>query len=437
MDAVIFIPGIMGTRLNLDDEEIWPPTLLETQLGYGRKAKLLDPRVASGDIIRDVACFKVYGPLIDSIAACGFKETNRGSKILRVFGYDWRLDLEQLAGRLSEAVNELHSAGARTITIVAHSMGGLIARLLLESGTYETKPWFAKIQSLITLATPHLGAPLAMARILGKDTTLGISLADMKQLAGDARYPSAYQLLPAPGESAVWDLRKPGLLPLDIYDRTAAVDVGLDPQLIERTRYVHDILAKHRRPRGVRYFFFAATGHSTLTRLNRDRSTVILTETENSGDGTVPLWSQLPVSMQRQIVPGEHSKFFSQDRFNRVFYRLLGSKFDEKPPLAAAPTLMISVKSRFFHQGDAIELLLVPRSAATEIDGRVVFEAVSAAGGHSSVAVDPLPVRYRGPEVSYLPLTVPAGTLSKAGVYRVSFSGQPSSEEPTHFILAN
>ncbi len=42
MDCVVLIPGIMGSQLQMPDgEEIWPPTLLETQFGFGRKAKLL------------------------------------------------------------------------------------------------------------------------------------------------------------------------------------------------------------------------------------------------------------------------------------------------------------------------------------------------------------------------------------------------------------
>ena len=36
MHVVITVPGIMGTELLLGDERVWPPTPLETQLGYKR-----------------------------------------------------------------------------------------------------------------------------------------------------------------------------------------------------------------------------------------------------------------------------------------------------------------------------------------------------------------------------------------------------------------
>ncbi|MCO4054247.1 MAG: hypothetical protein HEQ16_09390 [Bosea sp.] len=171
-------------------------------------------------------------------------------------------------------------AGAKSITIVGHSMGGLVSRLLLESGVFSNEPWFKKIISFIALATPHLGAPLALARILGMDSALGISKSDFKIFANNPKYPTAYQLLPAPGEAACWDISVRSLPALDIYDSKVAARLGLNTSLLKRARYVHDTLGKNSAPGNVRYFFFAGTGHGTVTRVNVGIGANVLTSSE-------------------------------------------------------------------------------------------------------------------------------------------------------------
>jgi hypothetical protein len=43
MHAIILVHGIMGSKLKLDTEEIWPPSVGEVLSGhYGRVAKLMD-----------------------------------------------------------------------------------------------------------------------------------------------------------------------------------------------------------------------------------------------------------------------------------------------------------------------------------------------------------------------------------------------------------
>ena len=203
MECVVFVPGTMGSILSTPSgEEVWPPTSIEVVTGYRRKAKLLQDNLVVGDIIREVSCFNFYKPLVETLAAMGFKEGGPG-KLLIVWPYDWRRDLEVLANRLAARLDTL-PVGVTSIAIVAHSMGGLIARLVLETGRFTGKPWFGKIKNFMTLATPHLGAPLALGRVLGLDSALGISAADFREIGADRRYPSGYQLLPAPREAACW-----------------------------------------------------------------------------------------------------------------------------------------------------------------------------------------------------------------------------------------
>ena len=58
------------------------------------------------------------------------------------------------------ALLEHHAADGRTMVIVAHSMGGLVARAALAAGTSSQHRWRAAVRTLVTLGSPHQGAPL-------------------------------------------------------------------------------------------------------------------------------------------------------------------------------------------------------------------------------------------------------------------------------------
>ncbi len=49
------------------------------------------------------------------------------------------------------------------VVLVGHSMGGLVARAALRAGAAAGHGWVARCDSVVTLGTPHLGAPLEKA----------------------------------------------------------------------------------------------------------------------------------------------------------------------------------------------------------------------------------------------------------------------------------
>lgn len=74
--------------------------------------------------------------------------------------------LRERAARLAEVVREHASDDDGPIHIVAHSTGGLDARLLLTPGAelpvdFDLAPLLDRVASLVTIATPHRGTPLA------------------------------------------------------------------------------------------------------------------------------------------------------------------------------------------------------------------------------------------------------------------------------------
>ena len=436
MDYAIFIPGTMGSRLQTPQgDEVWPPTVLETQTSYKRIDQLSRDDLIVTDIVRKVWCVGIYKPLIDQFDEIGFKEGATGQKRLKAFAYDWRKDIVDTADLVAQELEAAAAAGAKSITIIAHSMGGLIARLVLESGLYANKPWFSKITGFIALATPHLGAPLALARVLGLDSALGISGPDFKTLAGDIRYPSGYQLLPAPGEAACWDIATPLLEPLDIYDRGVAKRLGLNTKLLDRARFVHDTLAKGSVPKHVRYFFFAGTGHDTVTRINMSSAEAILTTSDDAGDGTVPMWSALPRSLQKQLVVGDHSGFFTGKIFSAVFYRLLGATFPTPPIGLTATGVFLSAKKLIFRHDEAIALVLVPDQPSGEIKGSITIERADNPSTPFAPFGAPIAVSYSGPETEILKMALPP--TGKTGQFKATFHGKPGGSQPVFFAVSD
>src|SRR5437773_270014 len=135
MDAIIFLPGILGSRLSLRGEEVWPPTVSEIQTGYDRIESLLDPAVVPTGIIENIWCHNVYKPIIQDLSAIATPIGANPARHLELFAYDWRLDIRETANKLVAKLHELSKGGSEHIAIVAHSMGGLVSRLVLEDPT--------------------------------------------------------------------------------------------------------------------------------------------------------------------------------------------------------------------------------------------------------------------------------------------------------------
>lgn len=430
--VAVLIPGIMGTELVLPDGEVvWPPKVSETLLGYKRIAKLQDASARPGRVIANVSCVDFYRPLQTLLAQLGF--TASGNKLLLEHPYDWRRDLFDLAEELAA---RLDGITADRIVIVAHSMGGLIARLLLEPQTYRDRPWFSQIAAFIALATPHNGAPLALARVLGLDSALGITGPDFKTLAGNPAFPSAYQLLPAPGEDACWNVAKGAdLAPLNFYDDAVATSLGMSPELVARARAVHLTLNSSEAPSHVRYFYFSGSGHKTVTRINIDGSKAQIVSTPDAGDGTVPMWSSLPRTVQKQVVVNEHSNVFRGDPFKRVFFRLFGADAGAplEAPADAAFKLAVSLQRQIFQQGDPIEAVLSAELPFTSLDGQLVIEERTEEDSAAAVAAV-VKIRYQGPSLATLALSIDENLAP--GFYELRYEGDRAQEDRAVFAIS-
>lgn len=196
MGNVVVIPGILGSELSSFDkarkqERIW---LNPRRIIDGQMARLhldidglheVDPRymVKATGIMK-----RYYGQLLLTLAR---------NWHVHAFWYDWRKDLRLAAADLQARINSWFGEDA-IVHIVAHSVGGLVARAYIQQ--YPTS--WARGGRLIMLGTPNFGTYTATQGIVGQiDLVRWIDLLDIHHDLAQARavvhsFPALYQLLP-------------------------------------------------------------------------------------------------------------------------------------------------------------------------------------------------------------------------------------------------
>jgi len=135
--------------------------------------------------------FHTYDNLYSEFANNGYV----AEKDLFVFPYEWRDSNVENAKKLQTKINEIkQDLNWPKVDLVAHSMGGLLAREYIESDYYGND-----VDQLITLATPNLGAPESYMKWEGDGWFL--SLSDMymshivKQEAQEGGYADAFDYM--------------------------------------------------------------------------------------------------------------------------------------------------------------------------------------------------------------------------------------------------
>lgn len=220
---VIFIPGIGGSefKVNQDiiwskddghgglyshaypkDERVWVNESEAAKLGdddYFDILKLKPDGVtpeAPDLVLNGYLTPQGYGGIESFFTDAGY---TKGTNFF-VFTYDWRKDIRSTESSLNSLVDEAKTkSGQPKVNIVAHSMGGLVARNYIADATRA-----GKVNKLIELGVPHLGAVdglklLMYGKPLGRqligDFYLGIPASEAKDVASNS--PSAFQLNPS------------------------------------------------------------------------------------------------------------------------------------------------------------------------------------------------------------------------------------------------
>lgn len=231
---VVIVPGLLGSRLvdAQSGEEVWPGSLLDVALGTYRQLAvplpLLDGEQANRQLLpagitetefgRDF-----YGQLIDTLVHYGgYQRVQPGQAVvtasqrrLYIFDYDWRQDNVVTVRQFHEFIEKIRADYADPelkVDVIAHSMGGLMARYYLRFGTADvlndnrlrvTWQGAQSINKMILLGTPNLGSVSAIEGFI-RGQSVGLRRIPAEVVA---TLPSTYQLFPHRIVSWLYDTR--------------------------------------------------------------------------------------------------------------------------------------------------------------------------------------------------------------------------------------
>ncbi|CAB3669158.1 alpha/beta fold hydrolase [Paraburkholderia rhynchosiae] len=443
-DVVILVPGIMGSELKADGALVWPGNPWEVLTPYNKLEKLLEPDLEVGDIIRWVVVKGVYGPLIDALGRCGFSEKEANPNLV-VCPYDWRKDNAESAARLAERVRylrQLHGPDLK-IDILAHSMGGLVARHFLESGRFGEVNCcgFDNIRSLTTMGTPHRGAPLALAAALGGVRKLFLSATQVQALASNEAFPALYQLLPPEDEPFLWNLASSArLAAVDIYDPRVHQTLGLSDANLESARTFRASLDIRSKPKSVSYFCFVGTKMDTYGHMRVDMTVSKpipqAVSVSGGGDGTVPMWSATLGGVQQLAVGGEHGTIFNDSGLLLALGSLLG-----KPGSLAGVEgdFKVSLGNEVVEPNFKLQVVLTSTQLFDQLDAEIMLIKLTDEHGQEmkppQQMPNPHPVHYKGAWLDGLSLRIVAPIYAGAYSVEMRSNGKVISQSQPVFLV--
>ncbi|MBO0725858.1 MAG: hypothetical protein J2P52_09685 [Blastocatellia bacterium] len=242
---IIIIPGITGSELvdRTTGEKLWPDIfpdnkealalpITSTTLSENRDDVVASRVIESAHLIKFMPEIGVYGALlkaletqggyrrgdIDAPAPGGDRDT------YYLFAYDWRRDNVESARKLAEKIAEIKRRTNRPdlrFDVIAHSMGGLIARYFAMYGDADVlgapnpRPDWRGAQSigrLVLFGTPNAGSMDALRTLIYGYSITGADKPRVNLFKSLGRVmiftaPSVYQLLPRRESARFYDAK--------------------------------------------------------------------------------------------------------------------------------------------------------------------------------------------------------------------------------------
>ncbi len=358
--AVFVLPGILGSNLKAGDKRIWLSLRL---IGALSKLKYLpgSSEQRQDGVAPDGPIGLSYDDLMDHLAA---------THEVIAYAYDWRLPIELEAGRLADAVEQAldaRNASGQPVRLLAHSMGGLLARTMqLE----RPKTWARLMQRegarVLMLGTPN-GGSWAPMQVLSGDDTFGNALASFGSPFHDrqarqwmAEMPGFLQLQaglldPALALDRAETWRK---LAQDDLQRVqqnnwwhtsnggapeAAYAWGLPPQpVLDQARALRQRLDAQRQTELPSFAdkLLLVVGHARFTPDGYEWGPdgFVYLDAPDGGDGRVPLASALLPGVRTWTLDGEHGGLPDASSAFDAYVELLSLGETARLPRLAAPT---------------------------------------------------------------------------------------------------
>jgi hypothetical protein len=308
---VILLPGIMGSELAIErpgnDDTIWIDLFDMIRGRLRRLAFSAGNTIVAPDVIG-----VLYSPLRLRLRAQGFDAAYHP--------FDWRRDIRDLGRELAGTIK----ASPVPVDLVAHSMGGLVARMALTDADAAKK-----VERLVTLGTPHAGSfAVTMAFDGSSSVTRLLDKVDCRLNARElatlfAEFPGLAGMLPDPTVLRTPDFTTPANWPTGL---PRPSDALLGEALAFRGALPGKLP-------GVELIAIAGTGHATNDGASVGSGGIAYTKGE--GDGTVPLRSAATALADRTFyLDVEHAMMPSSKRMAAAVGALLNRS---DPGLATSP----------------------------------------------------------------------------------------------------
>jgi len=247
------------------------------------------------------------------------------------FPYDWRRAVEHNADRLHDSLERWSKPNSRKYTLVAHSMGGLVARAYFARHPRSAEK---RIKKLVMLGTPNFGAANAIETLMTGNSIMGTvdKLCKANAMLDIVRgLPGVYNLLPAPRDCFPAGRDYP--VDWDLYDSARWHTPGIQQAHLDAARRSFNLLA--RSDPQVERAVIAGCNMDTLVGLISpiQRIPRRMNAGVNSGDGTVPLWSALLPGASTYYIQEKHVELPNNREVIRAALKLV---HDETPDLPAS-----------------------------------------------------------------------------------------------------
>ncbi|MGA9996950.1 MAG: CHAT domain-containing protein [Pyrinomonadaceae bacterium] len=348
---VVILPGIMGSHLvsveNGDQNLVWV-NLFRIVAGAAGRLRLTDDGESEFD-----KKFKVNATIVDKRTYTRAVLKLRARWNVETFAFDWRKDINAASDALAAFIEDKFFIEGKLkdkpVHLVAHSMGGLVARNLI----HKKKTLWEKMRvdgqggRLIMLGTPNYGSYTIPQVMTGAEKLVRwLAKLDLKHSLSAIleiinTFVGSYQMLPAPD-------KLPDETPL--YRRDIWGDFPISEKHLKRARDFYEGLKDPATIDPARMIYIAGCNRQTLSGLKIGGPGEFNYTTTYDGDGRVPFALGFLDGVTNYFVEEDHGSLPKNDKVIKAVDELLERGSTSILPTQAIVTRAVFVEGSRWHR---------------------------------------------------------------------------------------